>query len=64
MKGPITACLLHAEYHVMSPECWTATLEWEGRHESLPEAEQRTAYQADVERAILKALRPVVGGPS
>ena len=57
MKGPITACLLHADYHVMSPKCWTVTLEWMGRHEHMPEAEQRAAYQGAVERAALDALR-------
>ncbi|MFD8199949.1 hypothetical protein [Streptomyces sp. NPDC059701] len=59
MKGPVTACLLHADYHVMAPACWTVTLEWMGRHESTPDGEQRAAYQAAVEKAALDALRPV-----
>lgn len=62
MKGPITACLLHADFHVMSPECWTTTLLWMGEHDEMPDAEQRAAYQAAVEAAIVDKLRPVVGG--
>lgn len=57
MKGPITACLLHADFHVMAPECWTTTLLWMGEHEDMPEAEQRSAYQAEVEKAILEDVR-------
>ena len=58
MKGPITACLLHADYHVMGPECWTETLLWMDRHEDMSDADQRGAYQAAVERAMLDALCP------
>lgn len=57
MKGPITACLLHADYHVMTPECWTTTLLWVGEHEDMPEAERRSAYQAEIEKAMLEDVR-------
>ena len=57
MRGPITACLLHADFHVMTPACWTETLLWRGAHEGLPDDEQRWGYQAAVERAMLDAIR-------
>lgn len=57
MRGPITACLLHANFHVMDPACWTQTLLWMGAHEGMPEADRRAAYQAAVERAMLAAVR-------
>ncbi|WP_274595064.1 MULTISPECIES: hypothetical protein [unclassified Streptomyces] len=41
----------------MTPECWTETLVWLGAHEGLPGGEQRIAYQAAVERAMLDKLR-------
>lgn len=55
--GPITACLLHADFHVMAPECWGSVLDWQSAHEGIPEAQRRDAYQAAVERRMLDALR-------
>lgn len=57
MKGTITACLLHADFHAMTPECWTTTLLWMGEHEDMPEVEQRSAYQAEVEKAMLEDVQ-------
>jgi hypothetical protein len=54
---PITACLLHADYHVMAPDCWGATLDWDFAHQNIPEADRRSVYQAEVERRILATLR-------
>lgn len=61
--SPITACLTHADYHVMDPDCWGAVLDWNDRHQHLPEAERRNAYQAVVERRILDRLRCEYGHP-
>lgn len=55
---PITACLLHADFHVMSSECWGATLDWMLDHQNIPEAQRRDAYQAQVERQMLDDLNP------
>ena len=63
MRGPITACLLHADFHVMDHRCWTETLLWMGAHEDLSDDEQRAAYQATVERVILDRLRPREAAP-
>lgn len=57
MKGPITACLLHADFHVMRPECWGVTLRWGEAHQHVPEGQRRDAYQAEVERRILREVR-------
>lgn len=57
MRGPITACLLHADFHVMTPECWTATLLWMGTHEDMADDERRAVYQAAVEQAMLQEIR-------
>lgn len=58
MAEPITACLLHADYHAMAPDCWGVTLDWMFGHEDIPEPQRRDAYQAAVERSILNELRP------
>jgi hypothetical protein len=50
------ACLLHADFHPMAPECWAATTGWYFAHGHLPDAEQRSAYQAEVERRMLNGL--------
>ena len=57
MPEVITACLLHADFHVMESECWGATLDWYTAHQDVPEAQRRDAYQAEVERRMLNALR-------
>lgn len=54
---PITACLLHADYHRMDRECWGVVLDWQNNHLSLPERQRRNDYQAAVERAILNHVR-------
>lgn len=55
--SPITACLLHANYHVMTADCWNHTLDWMFEHYTLPESDRRNAYQTEVEQAILRSLR-------
>lgn len=52
-----TTCLLHADCHVMSEECWGATLKWFFEHDSLSDRDKRNAYQAAVERRMLDAIR-------
>lgn len=54
---PITACLLHADYHVMDRACWDVTMDWFFEHQELSPAAQRAAYQGAVERRILDGLR-------
>jgi hypothetical protein len=54
---PITACLLHADYHLMDPDCWGAVLDWQETHQHLPEQQRRDDYQAAVEHRILDQLR-------
>lgn len=60
-RQPITACLLHADVHVMTPECWGATFEFDlEQQEAHPELDlqaRRDAYQAAVERRMLDQLR-------
>lgn len=53
---PITACILHADYHRMDTDCWGATLDWQDQHQHVPEAQRRDGYQAAVERLILDQL--------
>lgn len=57
MRGPIAACLLHADFHAMDHQCWTETLRWMDAHEDLSDDEQRASYQAAVERAMLDQFR-------
>jgi hypothetical protein len=54
---PVTACLLHGDYHVMDAECWGAVLDWQDRHQHLSERQRRNAYQAAVEKRALAAIR-------
>lgn len=54
-----TACLLHADIHVMRQECWGVTLEWNLEHQHLDLAERRDDYQAAVERKMLDNLMRV-----
>jgi hypothetical protein len=58
---PITACLLHADFHTMESGCWEITLNWYFEHQELSPAAQRAAYQAAVERRILYGLRTPAG---
>lgn len=51
-----TACLLHADIHVMGQACWGATLDWYLAHEHLEAQEARDDYQAAVERKMLDDL--------
>ncbi|MEU1078228.1 MULTISPECIES: hypothetical protein [unclassified Streptomyces] len=46
-------CLLHADYHVMLPECWRVTVQWFMDHQHLTDTENRDAYQAEAERRML-----------
>lgn len=55
--APVTACLLHGDYHRMEADCWGAVLDWQERHHHLPEPQRRDAYQAAVERRALAAIR-------
>lgn len=70
MTDQPTACLLHADIHVMEQPCWAATFDWMLANEDIPEAERRAAYQAAVERRILDGLTdtqppaPAHDGPS
>lgn len=63
MSQPITACLLHADFHAMGADCWGATFEFDlKQQESHPELnlqDRRDAYQAAVERRMLDQLRAV-----
>lgn len=49
-------CLLHADFHPMSGDCWAACLDWSIQHQHLPEDQRRDLYQAEVERAMLDTL--------
>lgn len=51
-----TACLLHADIHVMDRECWSVTLDWYFTHDHLEAGEARDDYQAAVERKMLDQL--------
>lgn len=53
-----TACLLHADVHVMGQACWSTTLDWYFTHDHLEGQEARDAYQAAVERKMLDQLAP------
>ena len=46
-------CLLHADYHPMGQDCWSACMDWYLAHEHLPEAERRALYALEVERGML-----------
>lgn len=61
---PITACLLHADYHVMGRPCWDTTMEFFFEHQDMPTDAQRAAYQGAVERRILDGLRVTTGDAS
>ncbi|MEU9703075.1 hypothetical protein [Streptomyces sp. NPDC047981] len=50
---PPAACLLHADYHPMTSECWGATVDWYFTHDHLDQAAARDAYLAAVEREML-----------
>jgi hypothetical protein len=56
LATPVTACLLHADYHRMGGECWGVVLDWQERHQGVPEAQLRNDYQDAVERRILDSL--------
>lgn len=51
-----TACLLHADFHVMGQDCWGVTLDWYFTHDHVTGQEARDAYQAAVERRMLDQL--------
>lgn len=46
-------CLLHADFHPMSGECWAACLDFNLARPHLPDSALRDLYQAEVERAML-----------
>lgn len=46
-------CLLHADYHPMSQDCWSHTMDWYLAHPSLDDTERRALYALEVERAML-----------
>lgn len=52
-----SACLLHAEFHVMGADCWDTTVSWYFDHGAGDPTEQRDAYQAAVERRMLNTIR-------
>lgn len=56
------ACLLHADVHIMGPDCWTATRDWSHAHDHLESQEAHDDYQAAVERKMLDQLVQSVGG--
>ncbi|MFB7867410.1 hypothetical protein [Streptomyces sp. NPDC056069] len=47
------ACLLHADFHPMTSECWGVTLDWYVAHDHLADTQARAQYQAAVERQML-----------
>ena len=51
-----TACLLHADVHVMDRDCWAVTLDWYATHDHLEGQEARDAYEAAAERKMLDDL--------
>lgn len=51
-----TACLLHADVHVMARDCWSTTLDWYFTNDHVTGQEARDAYQAAVERKMLDQL--------
>lgn len=51
-----TMCLHHGDFHIMSPDCWGAALDWQLAHPHLDGPEGRDAYQAAVERKMLDDL--------
>ena len=53
---PITACLLHADFHAMESACWDTTLDWYFEHQGQSPAAQRAGYMAAVERRMLDLL--------
>jgi hypothetical protein len=53
---PPGACILHADIHPMTSECWGATLGWYLEHDHLKESDARAAYQAAVERKMLDLI--------
>jgi hypothetical protein len=61
---PITACLLHADYHAMGQDCWNVTIDWFFAHQEQPVGAQRAAYQGAVERRILDGLQAPSEGAS
>ncbi len=60
--APVTACLLHADYHAMRADCWDVTMEWFFEHQEMPPAAQRSAYQGAVERLLLDGLTEATSG--
>jgi hypothetical protein len=52
-----TACLLHADIHVMAADCWDTALDYYMQHQGEPERAQRNGYQAAVERRMLNTIR-------
>jgi hypothetical protein len=53
-------CLLHGDYHPMDGACWTATAHWYFGHQHLDDREARDFYLAEVERAMLDHLVPLI----
>ncbi|MFD5899075.1 hypothetical protein [Streptomyces sp. NPDC060366] len=51
-----TACLLHADVHVMDADCWAAVLNWQAANDHLEPHEAHDAYQAAVERRMLNQV--------
>lgn len=49
-------CLLHADFHPMGSDCWSACVDWYFDHQNIPQARQPDAYAGEVERAMLDAL--------
>lgn len=64
MSDRPTVCLLHADVHVMSQECWGTTVDWYADHQHLDATSRRNAYQAEAERAMLTELAVMMGGES
>lgn len=54
---PITACLLHADFHTMNATCWDATTDWYFEHQEQSPEVQRAGYMAAVERRMLDLVR-------
>lgn len=56
-------CLLHADYHPLTADCWTHMADWFFDHQHLADTDARDWYQADVERAMLDNLLPILRRP-
>lgn len=49
-------CLLHGDYHQMTPACWDAAIDWFFIHAALDTPTARDAYQLAVEQKMLNNL--------